>query len=44
VAAGEEALVTRRGKPRTRLSPATEPAPRALTPPAEPHTPRTTPR
>jgi antitoxin (DNA-binding transcriptional repressor) of toxin-antitoxin stability system len=44
VAAGDEVLVTRRGKPRIRLSPATDPAPPALTPPAEPRTPRTAPR
>jgi antitoxin (DNA-binding transcriptional repressor) of toxin-antitoxin stability system len=44
VAAGEEALVTRRGKPRIRLSPAIDPAPAALTPPAEPRTPRTAPK
>jgi antitoxin (DNA-binding transcriptional repressor) of toxin-antitoxin stability system len=43
LAAGDEVLVTRRGKPRIRLSPATEPVP-ALTPPAEPRTPRTAPR
>jgi prevent-host-death family protein len=45
VAAGEEVLITRRGKPRIRLSPATgAAAPPALTPPAEARTRGTAPR
>lgn len=45
VAAGEEVLVTRRGKPRIRLSPATgAAAPPTLTPASEPRTRDTAPR
>jgi antitoxin (DNA-binding transcriptional repressor) of toxin-antitoxin stability system len=39
VAGGEEILITHRGKPRVRLSPATEPGPEA-SPPIEPFNPR----
>jgi antitoxin (DNA-binding transcriptional repressor) of toxin-antitoxin stability system len=45
VAAGEEVLVTRRGKPRIRLSPATgAAAPPTLTPASEARTRDTAPR